>query len=215
MNYENFFFFFFSSIALLSAIFVIYSINTIYSVFFLILVFINFTGLLLIFEMEFISIMLIIIYVGAITVLFLFIIMMLDINLLINKKINFGYIPIISLLTFLFISETFIMLSKLFTSYHNNIDFFSQLSRYYPKIKKPFIYKDQTIFLDSITNAETLGQVLYTHYFFFFILSGLILLIALIGAVTLTKKKKKNNIDFFSQLSRNYLKSTFNIKKQP
>ena len=77
------------------------------------------------------------------------------------------------------------------------------------------MYKDRTIFLDLITNAETLGQVLYTHYFFFFILAGLILLIVLIGAVTLTKKKKKNNIDFFSQLSRNYMKSTFNIKKQP
>ena len=161
MNYENFFFFFFSSIALLSAIFVIYSINTIYSVFFLILVFINFTGLLLIFEMEFISIMLIIIYVGAITVLFLFIIMMLDIYLLINKKINFGYIPIIILLTLLFISETFIMLSNLFTSYHNNIDpFFIKKHAY-------FMYKYQTIFIDLITNAETLGQVLYTHYFFF------------------------------------------------
>lgn len=207
MNYENFFFFFFSSIALISSIFVIYSINTIYSVFFLILVFINFTGLLLIFEIEFISIMLIIIYVGAITVLFLFIVMMLDINLLINKKINFGYIPIILLISIIFFAETFITLSKIFTSYHHNMD------SWFVKNHNYFTYKEQQIQFDIITNIETIGQVLYTHFFFFFILAGLILLIALIGAVTLTKKNKKNNtIDLYTQLSRNYLKSTFNIK---
>ena len=205
MNYENFFFFFFSSIALTSAIFVIYSINTIYSVFFLILVFVNITGILLILKIEFISIMLIIIYVGAITVLFLFIVMMLDINLKFKLK-NFGYIPIIFLISTLFCIETFLMFSKIFTSYYNNIEFWYKLKK-----NNLWIYR-----IDNITNIETIGQVLYTFYFFFFFFSGIILLISLIGAVILTKKEnvfiKDINI-LYTQLSRNYKKAIFNIKK--
>ena len=131
MNFETLFFYTFSTIALTSAIFVIYSTNTIYSAFFLILVFINSTGLLILSEVEFLSIMLIIIYVGAITVLFIFVIMMLDINILIDKnKIdnNFGYLPIIFLISFIFFLETFIVFSKIFTSYYHliNNSFFTQ-----------------------------------------------------------------------------------------
>lgn len=213
MNFETIFFFLFSSIALTSAIFVIYSTNTIYSAFFLILVFTSTTGLLLISEVEFISIMLIIIYVGAITVLFLFVIMMLDINVLIDKNKNnnnnFGYLPIILLISLIFFLETFIVFSKVFTSYYHLIQqsFFENSLIY-----KQFIYK-----LDSITNIETIGQILYTYYAFFFLAAGIILLIALIGAVTLTKKeKKKQNFltkNLYKQLSRNCLRATFNIKE--
>ena len=210
MNFETIFFFLFSSIALTSAIFVIYSTNTIYSAFFLILVFTNSTGLLLISEVEFISIMLIIIYVGAITVLFLFVIMMLDINILIekNKNKNFGYLPIIFLISFIFFLETFLMFSKIFTSYYHliNESFF----------KNNILYRKILNQLDSITNVETIGHVLYTYYAFFFLAAGIILLIALIGAVTLTKKEKKNDNyltkNLYKQLSRSSLKAVFNIK---
>lgn len=211
MNFETLYFFFFSSIALTSAIFVIYSTNTIYSVFFLILVFISSTGLLLILEIEFLSIMLIIIYVGAITVLFLFVIMMIDINILIdNKNRNFGYLPIIFLITFLFFLETFLMFSKNFTTYYSFIkDFFFE-NHYFYNI---FVLK-----IDNITNIETIGQVLYTFYAFFFLVAGIILLIALIGAVTLTKKetKKENylNKNVYKQLSRNSFKAVYNIKEK-
>ncbi len=161
MNFETIYFFFFSSIALTSAIFVIYFINTIYSAFFLILVFVSATGLLLISEVEFLSIMLILIYVGAITVLFLFVIMMLDINILITKnKNNFGYIPIIFLISFLFSIETFIVFSKIFSSYNNLI----QQSFFENNI----IYNHYILKLDSITNIETIGQILYNYYAFFF-----------------------------------------------
>jgi len=212
MNFETIFFFFFSSIALTSAIFVIYSTNTIYSAFFLILVFINSTGLLLISEVEFISIMLIIIYVGAITVLFLFVIMMLDINVLIDKNNNnnFGYLPIIFLISFIFFLETFVMFSKIFTTYYHLIEqsFF----------KNDFFYRQIVNQLDTITNIETIGQVLYSYYAFFFLTAGIILLIALIGAVTLTKKeKKKPNFltkNLYKQLSRNSLQAIFNIKNK-
>jgi len=212
MNFETIFFFFFSSIALTSAIFVIYSTNTIYSAFFLILVFVNSTGLLLISEIEFISIMLIIIYVGAITVLFLFVIMMLDINVLIDKKDNnnFGYLPIIFLISFVFFLETFVMFSKIFTTYYHLIE---------QSFFKNDLFYNQVIYqLDNITNIETIGQILYSYYAFFFLEAGIILLIALIGAVTLTKKeKKKQNFltkNLYKQLSRNSLQAVFNIKNK-
>jgi NADH-quinone oxidoreductase subunit J len=212
MNFETIFFFFFSSIALTSAIFVIYSTNTIYSVFFLILVFVNSTGLLLISEVEFISIMLIIIYVGAITVLFLFVIMMLDINVLIdkNKNNNFGYLPIIFLISFIFFLETFVMFSKIFTTYYHLIE--------QSIFKNDVFYNKILNQIDYITNIETIGHILYSYYAFFFLAAGIILLIALIGAVTLTKKeKKKTNYltkNLFKQLSRNSLKAIFNVKNK-
>lgn len=211
MNYENFFFFFFSSIAITAAIFVIYSINTIYSVFFLILVFVNFSFILLILEIEFISIMLIIIYVGAITILFLFIVMMLDIKLFFNRKKNFGYIPILILISLIFFSENFLVFSKIFTSYDNLI------KKWYDLNTNKSFYSCKIHLVDFITNTETIGQTLYTYYFFFFLIAGIILLIALIGSVMLTKTKmKRKPKDISSQLSRNYLKSIFNInKKQP
>ena len=232
MNFETTFFYTFSTIALTSAIFVIYSTNTIYSAFFLILVFTNSTGLLLISEVEFLSIMLIIIYVGAITVLFLFVIMMLDVNVLIDKnKINnnFGYLPIIFLISFIFFLETFIMFSKVFTSYYHliNNSFFTQ------KVNTLFFFRDSIINgnfeifidvkpflknfihkLDIITNIETIGQILYSYYSFFFLVAGIILLISLIGSITLTKKEKKKQIKnkIYQQLSRNSLKAIFNVK---
>lgn len=203
------FFFFFSSIVLTSAIFVIYSTNTIYSVFFLILVFTNSTGLLLLSEIEFISIILIIIYVGAITILFLFVIMMLDINVLVKKikNQNFGYIPIICLISFLFSLETFIMFSKNFTTYYHVIS-----QSFY---NNSILYKIIITQVDSITNIETIGQILYNYYIVFFLIAGIILLIALIGAVTLTKKKKKTLFinSLYQQISRNSLKAIFNTNK--
>ena len=195
-----------------SAIFVIYSTNTIYSAFFLILVFVNTTGLLLISEVEFLSIFLIIIYVGAITVLFLFVIMMLDINILIdkNKNKNFGYLPIIFLITSVFFLETFLMFSKIFTVYYHLIE--------QSLFENNIIYNYYLSKIDNITNIETIGQVLYTYYAFFFLAAGIILLIALIGAVTLTKKEKKRQHfltkNIYKQLSRNASKAIFNIKKK-
>jgi NADH-quinone oxidoreductase subunit J len=209
MHFETIFFYFFSSIVLTSAIFVIYSSNTIYSAFFLILVFTNSTGLLLISEIEFLSIMLIIIYVGAITVLFLFVIMMLDIHVLINnqKNKNFGYLPIIFLVSFIFFLETFLMFSKIFTTYYHLIEqsFF----------EKRVFFKEFITQFDDITNIETIGHILYNYYALFFLIAGIILLIALVGAVILTKKEKKKYIfltkNLYKQLSRNSLNAIFNV----
>ena len=154
--------------------------------------------------------MLIIIYVGAITVLFLFVIMMLDINILIDKKNNknFGYLPIIFLITFIFFLETFLMFSKIFSSYYHLIE--------QSLFENNIIYNYYINKIDNITNIETIGQILYTYYAFFFLAAGIILLIALIGAVTLTKKNKKHKNfstkNVYKQLSRNASKAIFNIK---
>ena len=230
INHEVFFFFLFSSIALTSAIFVIYSKNSVYSVFFLILVFTNMTGLLLVAEVEFLAIMLIIIYVGAITVLFLFVVMMLDIKKIETKNNNYGYLPIILLISFIFFIEIFIIFSKSFTSYqyfiYKNLVMgtYSRLCeawtlRYSPAYENfPYYYNQWYTRLDQITNIETLGQVLYTYNAFFLLVAGLILLIALIGAVTLTIKEKKNKKfltkNLYKQLSRNYLNAVYNIKQK-
>lgn len=229
-NYDMFFFFLFSTIALTSAIFVIYSKNTVYSVFFLILVFTNMTGILLVAEVEFLAIMLIIIYVGAITVLFLFVVMMLDIKKIDDKNTNYGYLPIIFLISFIFFIEAFIIFSKSFTSYQFFIQKNLQMltynklclvwSRYPASLYKdmPYHYSKYLAKYDTITNVETLGQVLYTYYTFFLLAAGLILLIALIGAVTLTLEEKKNKKfltkNLYQQLSRNYLNAVYIIKQK-
>jgi len=228
-NYEIIFFFLFSSIALTSAIFVIYSKNTVYSVFFLILVFTSMTGLLIVSEIEFLSIMLIIIYVGAITVLFLFVVMMLDIKIDDDTKNNYGYLPIIFLISLIFFIETFIIFSKSFASYQFFIQKNLQKMTYfklscfwtrYPVSYEniPHYYNQWYTRFDSVTNIETLGQVLYTYYAFFLLVAGLILLIALIGAVTLTIKEKKNKKyltkNLYQQLSRNYLNAIYSIQQK-
>lgn len=199
---ELFFFFFFTSIAFASAILVIRSKNAIHSVLFLILVFINMTGLLLLSKVDFLAIMLIIIYVGAIAILFLFVVMMLNIPIL-NQNIDekLEYLPISLFIGFIFFFETFFLFKEIY-------------------ITKPIIFNNYEYyiwvsFLDNTMNTQTLGQILYTYYAFYFLLAGFILLIALIGAVVLTlrQKKVKNQQELYKQLSRNCKYAIFNIKK--
>ena len=183
---------FFSSLLIISALLLINTKNPVYSVLFLILVFCNSTGLLLLFNIEFISILLIIIYIGAITVLFLFVIMMLNIQT--YKNPNFNY-----LITFFFLSGMLLFVFEeiiLFVNPSSNI--FN-------------IYNEWILLLDQITNIETVGQVMYTYYFPLFLTVGIILLLALIGAVllTLTEKKTKH---VFKQVSRDCSNSIFSVK---
>ena len=186
------FLFFFSSLLIISALLLINTKNPVYSVLFLILVFCNSTGLLLLFNIEFISILLIIIYIGAITVLFLFVIMMLNIQT--YKNPNFNYLITFFLLSgmLLFVFEEII----LFVNSSSNI--FN-------------IYNEWISLLDQITNIETVGQIIYTYYFPLFLTVGIILLLALIGAVllTLTKTTEKH---VFKQISRDCNNSIFSVK---
>jgi len=183
---------FFSSLLIISALLLINTKNPVYSVLFLILVFCNSTGLLLLFNIEFISILLIIIYIGAITVLFLFVIMMLNIQT--YKNPNFNY-----LITFFFLSGMLLFVFEEIILFVNpNSSIFN-------------IYNEWILLLDQITNIETVGQVMYTYYFPLFLTVGIILLLALIGAVLLTLTEKKTN-HVFKQVSRDCNNSIFSVR---
>lgn len=198
INFDNLLFFIFSSILILSAIAIITVKNSIYSVLFLVLNFVTAAGLLLLLECEFLSLLFIIIYVGAIAVLFLFVVMMLDVKILETSKDLFKYIPIGSIIGGLFLVEMSSIIYSHFktNSYNNNSGkiFMNDFLNYYDRI-------------DVFTDIEALGQLLYTHYIVQFLVAGFILLLAVIGAVVLTMNNNMQNTKnqkFFKQISRNY-----------
>lgn len=160
-------FIFLSFFIIVSTIMTITSINPIHSIFWLVLVFINSAGLLIILNFEFIALMLIIIYVGAITILFLFVIMMLDvIQLRKIGKIN-HVIPIITIISINIINQILWLLTN------NKLIFNS------------FISYNSWEF-NSISHINTLGLLLYTEYYYPFIIISILLLVAMIGAIILT-----------------------------
>ena len=161
------FFFFLSLIIIISAIMTITSYNPIHSVFWLVIVFLNSAGLLISLKFEFISLMLIIIYVGAIAILFLFVIMMLDIlQLKRTSKIN-HIIPIIILTSVNIILQTWWIYNQ------------SNFTFLWSSLLKEWDF-------EIINHMNTLGLILYTEYAYPFIILSLLLLVAMIGAIVLT-----------------------------
>ncbi len=192
----------FFSIILTCSVLIILIPNPIHSVLFLVLLFCNSAGLLLSFGIEFLSIMLIIIYIGAIAILFLFVVMMLDIKVTSKNKNDFyNYIFFSIFIIISFFLETFISTINLL---NNNVIGSSLLD-----------YTKWVSMVDHITNTATIGQILYTFYLAYFLIAGIILLIALIGAVALTHKINRNdllNISTFKQISRLKENAVFNLK---
>ena len=172
-------FYLFSSVAVLSALMVISAKNPVHSVLFLILSFVNASGLFILLGAEFLAMILVVVYVGAVAVLFLFVVMMLDINFIKLREGFLQYLPFGALLGIVLIVELGILfLTKSFSQ--NNLIIY---------LKFPAI--------TEIENTKMLGSVLYTKYFFLFQISGLILLVAMIGSITLTlryKNKSKKQI---------------------
>ena len=192
----NFFFYFFSCILLTSSLMVIFSQNSIYSVLFLVLSFVSSSSLLFLLECEYISLIFIIIYVGAIAVLFLFVVMMLDIKTVYLTKDSLKYFPFGSFLGIIFLIEILIVVPGIFESNNPyNISFLVNS------------YSDWSNKLDYFTEIMAIGHLLYTDYVIQFLLSGNILLLATIGPVTLVLVRSfestKKQITF-KQLSRNY-----------
>jgi NADH-quinone oxidoreductase subunit J len=182
----------FSISLLLSAFFVISSRNTVHSVMFLVLVFLFSAGILFCLEVEFLALSFIIVYVGAIAVLFLFVVMMLDIKIGDNTLGYLNYGPIAYFITFLFLLEITIPLIKGVTAFP------------YASSGTEYTYINWFNQIDFITNLESMGQLLYTYYFVFFLMSGFILFVAMLGAIMLTlslKKSVKKQI-VYKQLSR-------------
>ena len=190
----NFLFYFFSFSLILSSLMVISVQNAVHSVLFLVLSFISSASLLFLLECEFIALLFIMIYVGAIAVLFLFVVMMLDTKIVNIKKDLVKYFPFGSLIGILFSFEVFLLISKNFTSnsYINSV-LYNFHTNWFDK-------------LDTLTELESIGQILYTNYVLQFLIAGNILLLSAIGAVSLTLKTKQSSRKqiIFKQLSRTY-----------
>nr|YP_010937565.1 NADH dehydrogenase subunit 6 [Grateloupia asiatica]WKW95595.1 NADH dehydrogenase subunit 6 [Grateloupia asiatica] len=191
MNIDFFLFILFSSFALVASLMVISLKNAVHSVLFLILVFCNIAGLLLLYGAEFLSFMLLIVYVGAIAVLFLFVVMMLNIKASSITINSFSILPV-GILIFL------ILFSQL-SSTATNFDIFNLQ-------QNDLIWVSWVLEKDNTTNIEVVGKVLYTHFSLLFLLSSLILLVAMIGAIVLTMHQRtdvqKQKIDV--QLARSF-----------
>jgi len=178
-----------------NSLFIIISKNSVHSVLFLVLNFIISSGILLILEREFLALSFLIIYVGAISILFLFVIMMLDIKVVNSTKDLLKYFPIGSLIGVIFFFEIFYIIFNTFVlNSYSNGDFSNFHINWYKKI-------------DFITDITALGQIIYTHYVIQFLLAGIILLLSVIAAIILTKdniKKKPKKQLLFRQISRQY-----------
>ena len=188
-------FYLFSFVAVLSALMVISAKNPVHSVLFLILSFVNASGLFVLLGAEFLAMILVVVYVGAVAVLFLFVVMMLDINFVKLREGFLQYLPFGALLGIVLIIELGILfLTKSFSE--NSLTNF---------VKSPKI--------NEIENTKLIGQVLYTDYFYLFQISGLILLVAMVGSITLTLrdrgKVKRQNIS-----SQNFIDSSNAIEKK-
>jgi len=197
------FFCLFSSLALLSAILVITSKNPVYSVLFLILSFCNVSALLFLLNLEFLPITFLVVYVGAIAVLFLFVLMMLNIKLTELKADNIHFAPIACLLGVVFVLELFVMIRLEFlplTFSFNHSLFLSDFSN------TSLTLIDFPLYHLSESNMRSLGQVLFVEYWLQFIVVGYILLFAMVGAIVLTLQKtflsKSQNVYF--QILRNF-----------
>lgn len=199
----NSLFYFFGSLALVSGVMVIQARNPVHSVLFLILVFFNVAGLLILLGLDFFAMIFLVVYVGAIAVLFLFVVMMLNIKLAeINEK-RLRYLPIGGLLGILFLFEIFLIVDN------DLIPLFSHSDSFF--LGGTFVQYSSLI--ESVTNIESVGLLLYTYYFYFFIIASLILLVAMIGAIVLTMHKgvyvKRQKV--FSQNTREFGKTVGKI----
>lgn len=190
----------FAVIAVYSSFFVISVLNPVYSVLFLVLVFLSVSGMFFILQLEFLPLSLIIVYVGAIAILFLFVVMMLDIKVTSSSNNFFKYLPITSVIGGGVFLVVFFRLKT---------DFVFPGYSEVPFLVVPWFYS-----VDKMPNIEAIGQVLYTHYFILFLISGIILLVAMIGAVSLTLQfnKKVKNQFLFRQLSRKAFNALFVVQ---
>ena len=167
----QFFFYLFSVFAIASAVMVISARNPVHSVLFLILCFFNASGLFILLGAEFLAMMLVVVYVGAVAVLFLFVVMMLDVDFVELRQGMANYLPIGGIIGLIVLGELVLAGSTWFLS--------------------PESIKIAAPASDTLTNTEALGQLLYTKYFYFFQMAGLILLVAMIGAIVLTLRHKQ------------------------
>jgi len=186
---HSLFFYFFSTIAVFAAIMVTVSRNTVYSVFFLILVFISIAILFIMIGAEFLGMIMLIVYVGAVAVLFLFVVMMLNITEQLTKRSSrrglINNISVGSIVGVIIFLELLVVVGGW-------------------KYKDTFVPLSDTNLSLELTNTHALGNILYTDYIHLFQISGMILLIAMIGSITLTFSRRENTKrqSYFDQIQR-------------
>ena len=187
---HSLFFYFFSFITVLSAVMVTVSKNTVYSVLFLILNFVTVSILFIMIGAEFLGMIMLIVYVGAVAVLFLFVVMMIDLGESekesSSRKGFINNISVGSIVGIIIFLEILVAVGGW-------------------KYKDNFLPLSSSSISEKITNAHALGNVLYTDYIHLFQISGMILLVGMIGAITLTFNKRDNikRQSYFSQIKRN------------
>ncbi|MBD1170757.1 NADH-quinone oxidoreductase subunit J [Pelagibacterales bacterium SAG-MED02] len=186
---HSIFFYTFSIIAIISAIMVTTSKNTVHSVFFLILDFISISCLFIMIGAEFLGMIMLIVYVGAVAVLFLFVVMMLNVAQQKNQWFSSGdsskHIPVGLIISTLIFVELIIVIGGW-------------------KYKPDLFDINNSVELSKVSNTHSLGQVLYTDYIHVFQISGMILLVAMIGAIVLTFRKRTGvkTQSYLKQISR-------------
>ena len=186
---HSIFFYFFSVIAIISAIMVTASKNTVHSVFFLILDFISISCLFIMIGAEFLGMIMLIVYVGAVAVLFLFVVMMLNVAQQKNQwfagQATSKHIPVGLIISTLIFIEIIIVIGGW-------------------KYKPEIFDINNSITQINVSNTHSLGQILYTDYIHIFQISGMILLVAMIGAIVLTFRQRAGvkKQSYIKQISR-------------
>jgi len=180
------FFYLFASVCVASAFMVIAAKNPVHSVLFLILAFVNAAGLFVLLGAEFLAMILIVVYVGAVAVLFLFVVMMLDVDFAELRQGFLQYLPIGGLVGIVFLAELLLVVGAWAIG---------------PGVPNTIAAKIPT----DIPNTQALGLVLYTRYVYYFQAAGVVLLVAMIGAIVLTLRHKPNvkRQNISNQVARN------------
>ncbi len=166
-------FYLFAGTLLISAFMVITARNPVHSVLFLILAFFNSAGLFILLGAEFIALIMLIVYVGAVAVLFLFVVMMLDINFADLRKGAMQYVPIGMIIGAVLMTELVIVYGTWMFAPGHEANLAAPLERF-----------------GELTNTEALGHLLYTDYVYAFQIAGLILFVAMVGAIVLTHRER-------------------------
>lgn len=185
MTLPLFFFYLFSTIVVASAIMVISSRNPVHSVLFLILAFVNAAGIFMLAGAEFLALILIVVYVGAVAVLFLFVVMMLDVDFAELRRGILQYAPIGFVVGIILLLELLLVAGSAWLA--------------------PDTAASGVLPIDGgVENTRALGRVLYTNYIYLFQACGLVLLVAMIGAIVLTLRHKPNvkRQDIAAQVAR-------------
>jgi NADH-quinone oxidoreductase subunit J len=194
------FFYLFAAVCIASAIMVIAAKNPVHSVLYLILAFVNASGLFMLMGAEFLAMILVVVYVGAVAVLFLFVVMMLDVDFAELRQGFLQYLPIGALVGIVFLAELLLVVLAWTIA---------------PSVADAIQAPIPPFY--SVPNTEALGQVLYTRYVYFFQASGVILLVAMIGAIVLTLRHKPNikRQDIARQVAREKADAIEVVKVRP